>query len=93
MTYVLPELPYDPAALEPHISGQIIELHHDKHHATYVSGANATVDKLAAARTADDFGAILEALLARVERFEIVAKERSLNNVLRGLARLEVTVS
>jgi cytochrome P450 len=37
--------------------------------------------------------AILEALLARVERFEIVAKERSLNNVLRGLARLEVTVS
>jgi Fe-Mn family superoxide dismutase len=59
MTYVLPELPYDPAALEPHISGQIIELHHDKHHATYVSGANATVDKLAAARTADDFGAIV----------------------------------
>jgi len=39
--YVLPELPYDYAALEPHISGQIMELHHDKHHQAYVTGANA----------------------------------------------------
>ena len=37
--YVLPDLPYDYGALEPHISGQIMELHHDKHHATYVTGA------------------------------------------------------
>ena len=36
--------------------------------------------------------AILEALLPRVERFEIVAREPALNNVLRGLGRLEVTV-
>ena len=35
-TYTLPDLPYDFAALEPHISGKIMELHHDKHHATYV---------------------------------------------------------
>ena len=38
--YTLPELPYDYAALEPHISGTIMELHHDKHHANYVGGAN-----------------------------------------------------
>ncbi|MGW6376608.1 superoxide dismutase, partial [Rhodococcus sp. NPDC055112] len=45
--YSLPELPYDYAALEPHISGKIMELHHDKHHAAYVAGANAALDKLA----------------------------------------------
>lgn len=59
MSYSLPELPYDYAALEPHISGQILELHHDKHHAAYVAGANTTLEKLAAAREADDFGAIV----------------------------------
>jgi Fe-Mn family superoxide dismutase len=59
VSYSLPELPYDYAALEPHISGQILELHHDKHHAAYVAGANTTLDKLAAAREADDFGAIV----------------------------------
>ncbi len=58
-TYTLPDLPYDYAALEPHISGEIIELHHDKHHAAYVKGANDTLEKLAAARDAGDFGAIV----------------------------------
>ena len=38
--YTLPELDYDYAALEPHISARIMELHHSKHHATYVKGAN-----------------------------------------------------
>ena len=56
--YTLPELPYDYAALEPHISGRIMELHHDKHHANYVAGANAALEKLAAAREAGDFAAI-----------------------------------
>ncbi len=32
MAYTLPDLPYDYGALEPHMSGQILELHHDKHH-------------------------------------------------------------
>ncbi|MBV8951524.1 MAG: superoxide dismutase, partial [Actinobacteria bacterium] len=59
MTYQLPDLPYDPGALEPHISGQIIELHHDKHHAAYVSGANSTLEKLESARANGDFGAIV----------------------------------
>ena len=56
--YTLPELPYDYAALEPHISGKIMELHHDKHHATYVAGANAALEKLQAAREAGDHAAI-----------------------------------
>ena len=56
--YSLPDLPYDYAALEPHISGRIMELHHDKHHAAYVTGANTALEKLAAARAADDFAAV-----------------------------------
>ncbi|GEL93817.1 superoxide dismutase [Cellulomonas composti] len=56
--YTLPDLPYDYAALEPHISGRIMELHHDKHHAAYVAGANTALEKLAAARAADDLAAV-----------------------------------
>ena len=41
--YTLPELPYDYAALEPHISGKIMELHHDKHHAAYVGHTNPSI--------------------------------------------------
>ncbi|GAC1591767.1 MAG: superoxide dismutase [Acidimicrobiales bacterium] len=57
--YTLPDLPYDFGALEPHYSGQILELHHDKHHAAYVAGANTTLDKLAEAREQGDCGAIV----------------------------------
>ena len=48
--YELPDLPYDYDALEPHISGEIMQLHHDKHHATYVAGANTALEKLEKAR-------------------------------------------
>src|SRR5665648_1050575 len=48
--YTLPDLPYDYDALEPHISGRIMELHHDKHHGTYVAGANTALERLAEAR-------------------------------------------
>ncbi|MBM3335281.1 superoxide dismutase, partial [Candidatus Sumerlaeota bacterium] len=34
--YTLPELPYKPDALEPHLSAEIVTIHHDKHHAAYV---------------------------------------------------------
>jgi Fe-Mn family superoxide dismutase len=44
--------------LEPHYAAGLVELHHGKHHAAYVSGANATLDKLAAARDEDNFEAI-----------------------------------
>lgn len=48
--YTLPELPYDYAALQPSISATIMELHHSKHHAAYVTGANAALAALAEAR-------------------------------------------
>jgi len=56
--YTLPDLSYDYAALEPHISGRIMELHHDKHHAAYVAGANAALDALAEARGSGDLAAV-----------------------------------
>jgi superoxide dismutase, Fe-Mn family len=40
MAYELPDLPYAHDALEPHIDAQTMQLHHGKHHATYVSRAN-----------------------------------------------------
>ncbi|HTO77447.1 MAG TPA: superoxide dismutase [Thermoanaerobaculia bacterium] len=54
-SYQLPDLDYDYAALEPNISGKIMELHHDKHHAAYVKGANETLEKLDEARDKEDF--------------------------------------
>ena len=56
--YTLPNLPYDYGALEPHISGDIMRLHHDKHHRAYVTGANDALDGLAEARTKNDFSKI-----------------------------------
>ncbi|HZK31662.1 MAG TPA: superoxide dismutase [Corynebacterium sp.] len=44
--YELPELDYAYDALEPHISAEIMELHHSKHHANYVAGANAALEAL-----------------------------------------------
>lgn len=56
--YTLPDLDYDYGALEPHISGQINEIHHGKHHATYVKGLNDAIAKLEEARANGDHGAI-----------------------------------
>ncbi len=49
-SYTLPELEFDYGALEPHVSGRIIELHHGKHHAAYVKNANQTLAQLEEAR-------------------------------------------
>lgn len=56
--YTLPDLPYDYSALEPAISPRIMELHHDKHHAAYVAGANLALEKLDAVRASGDFGTV-----------------------------------
>ncbi len=56
--YTLPDLPYDYAALAPVISPEIIELHHDKHHAAYVKGANDTLEQLAEARDNEQWGSV-----------------------------------
>ena len=45
----LPDLPYDYSALEPVISAEIMQLHHSKHHQTYVNNYNVATDKLAEA--------------------------------------------
>lgn len=46
MKHLLPALPYDYAALEPHIDARTLELHHGKHHAGYVANLNAALDSL-----------------------------------------------
>ena len=57
--YVLADLSYDYAALEPHYAARVLELHHDKHHKAYVDGVNTTLEKLAGARAADDLSALV----------------------------------
>jgi Fe-Mn family superoxide dismutase len=56
--YTLPELTYDYAALEPNISARIMELHHSKHHAAYVAGANTALEQMEEARANNSFAAI-----------------------------------
>jgi superoxide dismutase, Fe-Mn family len=65
-SYTVPDLPYAYSALEPHISGKIMELHHNKHHAGYVKNANSALEQLDEARHAEDFTRItaLERALA-----------------------------
>src|SRR5262245_31901807 len=64
--YVLPDLGYDSGASEPHISAQIMQLHHDKRHAAYVKKANETIEKLDETRNNKDFSRLagLEKALA-----------------------------
>jgi Fe-Mn family superoxide dismutase len=45
MAHALPPLPYDAAALEPHIDAQTMQIHHGKHHQAYVTNLNAALDK------------------------------------------------
>ncbi len=45
MAHSLPALPYDHAALEPHIDAQTMQIHHGKHHQAYVTNLNAALDK------------------------------------------------
>jgi Fe-Mn family superoxide dismutase len=44
MAYSVPQLAYDFAALEPHIDARTMEIHHDKHHAAYVTNLNAALE-------------------------------------------------
>ncbi len=43
--HTLPPLPYAPDALEPHIDARTMEIHHGKHHQTYVNNLNAAIEK------------------------------------------------
>jgi Fe-Mn family superoxide dismutase len=67
--YVLPDLRYDYGALEPHVSGEIMELHHDKHHRAYVEGANRAIEKLMEIRRRGDYESV--APLERAMAFNV----------------------
>lgn len=57
--HTLPDLSYDYDALEPAISAETMTLHHSKHHNTYVTNLNATLEKLDTAMTAGDVSGII----------------------------------
>eukprot|EP01139_Manchomonas_bermudensis_P005991 Amastigsp_a176182_151.p3 type:complete len:236 gc:universal Amastigsp_a176182_151:29-736(+) len=54
--HTLPELPYAYDALAPVLSGKLMQLHHSKHHAAYVTNLNAALEKLAEAEAKNDIG-------------------------------------
>jgi superoxide dismutase, Fe-Mn family len=60
MSFTLPNLPYEPTALEPHIDARTMEIHHDKHHAAYVNNLNAAV------QGTENEGKSLEELMAHI---------------------------
>lgn len=59
MKHTLPDLPYDYNALEPTISAEIMQLHHSKHHNTYVANLNVAEEKLAEAEAKNDISTII----------------------------------
>ncbi|GLC43179.1 hypothetical protein PLESTM_001439500 [Pleodorina starrii] len=58
-TVKLPDMPYDYGALEPYISGHIMELHHTKHHAAYVANLNKALEQQAEAEAKGDVSKII----------------------------------
>lgn len=64
MSYTLPSLPYAYDALEPHFDKQTMEIHHTKHHQTYVNNANAALESL------PEFANLpVEELITKLDRF------------------------
>ncbi|KAJ2945501.1 hypothetical protein O0L34_g314 [Tuta absoluta] len=59
LKHTLPELPYEYSALEPVISREIMQLHHSKHHATYINNLNAAEEKLQAAQAKGDIQTVI----------------------------------
>ncbi|PON86545.1 Manganese/iron superoxide dismutase [Trema orientale] len=57
-TFSLPDLPYDYGALEPAISGEIMQLHHQKHHQAYVTNYNKALEQLQDAISKGDSAAV-----------------------------------
>lgn len=63
--YILPDLPYGYEALSPALSGEQMRIHHDKHHAAYVNGANALLESMDKARKEKsdiDYGTLVKQL-------------------------------
>lgn len=57
--FTLPELPFDYNALEPVISAEIMQLHHQKHHNAYVNNLNAALEKYSAAEAQEDLSTMI----------------------------------
>lgn len=57
--FVLPELAFDPAVLSPYLDPYAVEIHHSRHHAAYVRGANETFEKIAVGRKKNDYHDLL----------------------------------
>lgn len=74
MAIILPDLPYAYDALEPQIDKETMTLHHDKHHATYVANANATLEKH------PEIGEDLVALLSDVSSIPEDIRQALINN-------------
>ncbi|MFY3137036.1 superoxide dismutase [Achromobacter xylosoxidans] len=75
MAYTLPPLPYAYDALEPHIDALTMEIHHSKHHQTYVNNLNAALE--GAGIAADE---PIEALVARIDQLPEAARGAARNN-------------
>lgn len=73
--FKLPDLPFDKAALEPHIDAQTMEIHHDKHHAAYVNNLNAALEKAPEVQ-----GWSLEELLTRINEVPEAIRTAVRNN-------------
>jgi Fe-Mn family superoxide dismutase len=74
MTYVLPPLPYAYDALEPHIDARTMEIHHTKHHQTYVNNLNAALEK------SPHRDASVETLIARIDALPEAVRQPVRNN-------------
>lgn len=75
MPFSLPPLPYDYTALEPHVDEQTMRIHHDKHHAAYVTNLNAALEGLG------DLAALpIEALIADLGRVPEAKRAAVRNN-------------
>lgn len=73
MAYSLPDLPYPKDALEPHIDAKTMEIHHDKHHAAYVTNVNKAIEGTALA------GKAVETLIS-----DLSAVPENIRNVVRN---------
>lgn len=76
MPFTLPDLPYAFDALEPHIDARTMEIHHDKHHKTYVDNLNAALEKHPDFDAGDD----IEALMRRFDEVPEAIKTAVRNN-------------
>ena len=75
MAHTLPALPYDKAALEPHIDATTMEIHHGRHHKAYVDNLNAAIQ----GRSEFD-GQSIEAILAKAATLPDDIRQKVINN-------------